>query len=159
MHKEAFQMTYSNKNYLCLSIGIFAVLFVALSTASQFIFFSPVLVFYVSQDSVFNFGLIVVISVLSGIVASMSIYRMRSVKSGLRTGVGFFGSIIGAGAGACSCGPIGFSLVSTIGTVGGTATAFLSNYEIPLRLGSIAILGLTYFISAREITTKCKILK
>jgi hypothetical protein len=142
-----------------LSIGIFTVLLVALSSGSQFIFFSPSLVFYVPQDSAFNFGLIVIISALSGIVASMSIYRIRLAKSGLGTGVGFFGSIIGAGAGACSCGPIGFSLVSTLGTIGGTATAFLSNYEIPLRLGSVAILGLTYFISAKEITAKCKILK
>ncbi|MDE1724951.1 MAG: hypothetical protein KGH76_03510 [Thaumarchaeota archaeon] len=159
MHKETFKVTYSNKNYLYLSIAIFAILLVALGTISQFIFFSPVFVFYIPQDSVFSFGLIVAISLLSGIVASMSIYRMRLIKNGLKSGVGFFGSIIGAGAGACSCGPIGFSLVPALGTVGGTATAFLSNYETPLRLGSIAILGITYFVSAKEITAKCKIVK
>jgi hypothetical protein len=49
--------------------------------------------------------------------------------------------------------------VSTLGAAGRTATAFLSNYEIPLRLASIAVLGFTYFISVKGITSKCKIVK
>ncbi|NHH98553.1 hypothetical protein DYY66_1332 [Candidatus Nitrosotalea sp. FS] len=76
-----------------------------------------------------------------------------------RSGIGFFGSIIGAGAGACSCGSIGFSIVSVFGTIGGTATSFLTNYETPLRLISVAILCYTYYISAKDITVKCKIIK
>ena len=34
---------------------------------------------------------------------------------------GIFGSIIGAAAGACSCGPVGFAVISTFGSVGATA--------------------------------------
>jgi len=32
-----------------------------------------------------------------------------------KMGGGIFGSIIGAAAGACSCGPIGFAVISTFG--------------------------------------------
>lgn len=160
MHKEAFKATYSNKKYLYLSVAIFAILFVSLSAGSQFVFFAPIFVFYVPLGSIVDFALIVIISSLSGIVASMSIYRMRLMRGGLKSGAGFLGSIIGTGAGACSsCGPLGLSVVSIFGAAGGTAIAFLSNYALSLRLGSIAILCLTYFISAKDITSKCKIVK
>lgn len=76
-----------------------------------------------------------------------------------KSGSGFLGSIIGAGAGVCSCGSIGFAVISAFGAVGGTATAFLTNYEIPLRLVSIAILVYTYYVTVKGITAQCKITK
>ena len=45
-------------------------------------------------------------------------------KSTSKIGTSIFGSIIGASAGICSCGPIGFALISTFGAAAGTATAF-----------------------------------
>lgn len=160
MHKEVFKTVYSNKKYLYVSSAIFLVLFVFLSIVSEFIFLSPVFVFNIPVNSIADFVLIVAIALLSGIVTSFSIYRMRMTNKGLKkSGIGFAGSIIGAGAGACSCGSLGFSAVSIFGTIGGTATAFLTNYEMPLRLISIAILCYTYFVSAKDITSKCKIVK
>lgn len=80
--------------------------------------------------------------------------------SGVRkSGAGFLGSMIGASAGVCSCGSIGFAVISAFGAVGGTATAFLTNYEILLRLVSISILVYTYYISVKGITAQCKITK
>lgn len=158
MHKEVFGIVYSNKKYIFLSIAIFAGLFFVLSLLSEFIFLSPSFVFYVPVSGIVDFVLVVAISVLSGIVASFSIYRIRMNK-GLNSSAGFVGSMIGAGAGACSCGPLGFSAISIFGTVGGTATAFLANYETPLRIVSIAILCYTYYVSAKDITAKCKIVK
>ncbi len=139
---------------------IFAGLFVLLSIASGFIFLSPVLIFYVPASSILNFSLIVIIGALSGIVVSLNIFRIRSMHDGIRkSGTGFLGSLIGVSSGACSCGPIGFSLVSNFGILGGTLTAFLANYEIPLRLTSIAILCFSYYFSTRGLTTQCKITK
>lgn len=158
MHKEAFGTVYSNKKYIYLSFIIFAGLFFALSLISEFIFLSPSFVFYVAGSMITDFALVVAISILSGIVASFSVYRIRMNK-GLKSSAGFVGSMIGAGAGACSCGPLGFSAISIFGTVGGTATAFLANYETPLRIVSIAILCYTYYRSAKDITVKCKIIK
>ncbi|HJW20333.1 MAG TPA: hypothetical protein VJ571_07245 [Candidatus Nitrosotalea sp.] len=160
MHKEAFKTVYCNKKYLFISSTIFLVLFVSLSIVSEFIFLSPVFVFNIPVNSIADFALIVVIALLSGIVTSFSIYRIRMTNNGLRkSGIGFAGSIIGASAGACSCGSLGVSAVSIFGTIGGTATAFLTNYEMPLRLASIAILCYTYYASAKDITSKCKIVK
>jgi hypothetical protein len=72
-------------------------------------------------------------------------------------GGGVFGSIIGAAAGACSCGPIGFAVISTFGSVGATATAFLTNYETPIRIIAIAILSITYFTTVKSLKVECKI--
>ncbi len=160
MHKEALHLVFSNKLYLALSVSIFGVLLVSLSIISEFIFFTPVLLFYVPVYEIADFSLIVIVAALSGVVISLSIYRIRMLGSSVRrSGTGFLGSIIGASAGACSCGSIGFAVVSAFGAAGGTLTAFLTNYEIPLRLISIAILVYAYYISVKGITTKCKITK
>lgn len=160
MHKEAFQTVYSKKKYIVLSVTIFSALFVLLSLVSEFIFLSPVFVFYVPPYAIVDFVLIVTIAVLSGIVSSFSIYRIRITNNGMKkSGASFLGPAIGASAGACSCGSLGFSAISIFGTIGGTATAFLTNYETPLRLVSIAILCYTYYASVKDITVKCKISK
>jgi hypothetical protein len=160
LHKEVLKSVYAHKKYLALSVSIFIALLLALSTISQFIFFSPIFVFYVPSNAIFDFSLIVIIAALSGIVISLSIYRVHILSNSVRkSGTGFFGSIIGASAGACSCGPLGFAAVSAFGTAAGTATSFFTNYETPLRLVSIAILGITYYASIKSITAQCKIVK
>jgi len=72
---------------------------------------------------------------------------------------GVLGSILGASAGACGCGPIGFAIISTLGSIGGVATAFLTNYEFPIRIASIAILVLVYYTTSKSILTECIIQK
>lgn len=160
MQRQALGLVFSNKKYIVLSGSIFLVLLFVLSTVSEFIFFSPRFVFYVPIYDAGNFALIVAVAVLSALVTSLSIYRIRMMGSNIRkSGSGFLGSIIGASAGACSCGSVGFAAISAFGTIGGTATAFLTNYEIPLRLVSIAILVYTYYVSVKGITASCKIIK
>ena len=160
MHKEALSLVFSNKRYLALSTAIFSILLISLSIVSGFVFFSPSFLFYVPVYGIANFSLIAIVAALSGLVISLSIYRIRMLGSGVRrSGAGFLGSIIGVSAGACSCGSIGFAVVSAFGAVGVTLTAFLTNYEIPLRLVSIAILGYAYYVSAKGITAQCKITK
>ena len=88
----------------------------------------------------------------------MGIYRIQILKSSKKKmSSGFLGSIIGASAGACSCGSIGFTIISVFGAVGGAATAFLANYEIPLRMLSIGILVITYFYMVKGLNAECKI--
>ncbi|MFZ0184950.1 MAG: hypothetical protein WAL88_08980 [Nitrosotalea sp.] len=160
MHKEVLKRVYSHKKYVVLSISIFVVLLISFSMVSEFIFFSPVFVFYVPTYAIFDFMLIVIIAALSGIVISLGIYRVHILSNSVKkSGTGLFGSIIGASAGACSCGPLGFAAVSTFGTVGGIATSFFTNYETPLRLISVAILCYTYYASVKSITTQCNIIK
>jgi len=115
-------------------------------------------VIHVIEDRTFGFTLLVAISFMSAVVIPMNIYRIRTLqKSTTKIGGSLLGSIIGASAGICSCGPIGFSIISTFGTVAGTATAFLTNYEIPLRLASLGLLCLVYYTTAKSISIECKI--
>lgn len=153
-----FGTIFSNFRYLIFSILIGVGLFVPLSILSEYLFFSPYLVMSVSLDSLLGFVLIVAVSALSGIVVSMNVYRIKLLQqSKSKMGGSLFGSIIGASAGACSCGPLGFAVISTFGTVGGIATSFLSNYEIPIRLASIGILAYTYYATTKSLTFECKL--
>jgi len=88
----------------------------------------------------------------------MNIYRIRllTVKT-RKIGGSILGSLIGASAGACSCGPIGFTVITTFGTAGSVATSFLTEYEIPLRLASIAILLIVLFTTTRSFSVECEI--
>ncbi|MBM3911244.1 MAG: hypothetical protein FJ356_06305 [Thaumarchaeota archaeon] len=125
---------------------------------SEYIFIKPYLVMDIPSDRIIGFSLIVALSVLSGLVIAMNAYRIKILHNQARKmSGGLFGSIIGASAGACSCGPIGFAIISTFGTTGGIATAFVSNYEIPLRLVALAILGFTYYTTTKSLSLECKI--
>lgn len=132
-------------------------MFILISTLSEFVFFEPYFVFFVPDDRTLSFSLAVVVSILSGIVIPMNVYLLKTIQKAKRVGGGFLGSLIGVSAGACSCGPVGFAIISTFGTAGGLATAFLSNYEIPLRLASVAILGVVYYTTTRSLNNNCKI--
>ena len=124
---------------------------------TEYLFFEPFLLFYVPEYEILDFLSIFVICALTGLVLSMSIFRIRFLQAStkkLRTGV--LGSIIGAGAGAC-CGGIGIALISIFGAVGVGATTILTNFEIPLRIISIAILVFTYFMIIKDLNRECKV--
>jgi hypothetical protein len=86
----------------------------------------------------------------------MNVYRVKILQKVSKASGGFLGSLIGASAGACSCGPVGFAIISTFGTAGGIATAFLASYEIPLRIISTGILGYVYYVTAKSLSVECK---
>ena len=153
-----FKLVFSSYPYVPLAGIIFVCMFVPLSIISEFLFIEPFVIFNVIEDRITSFVLIVFISLMSAIVIPMNIYRIRTLqKSTAKIGGSIVGSIIGASAGICSCGPIGFSIISTFGTVAGTATAFLTNYEIPLRLASLLLLCLVYYTTVKSISIECKI--
>ena len=149
---------FSSYPYVLVAGIIFVCMFIPLSILSEFLFIEPFFVIHVIEDRAFGFTLLVAISFMSAVVIPMNIYRIRTLqKSTTKIGGSLLGSIIGASAGICSCGPIGFSIISTFGTVAGTATAFLTNYEIPLRLVSLGLLCLVYYTTAKSISIECKI--
>ena len=152
------KLVFSRYSYSIIAVVIFVSMLIPLSILSGFIFTEPFFIFHVTEASSFSFVLIIGVSVMSAIVIPMNVYRIKTLqKSTSKIGGSVIGSIIGASAGICSCGPIGFSIISTFGTVAGTAAAFLTNYEIPLRIGSIALLCLVYYTTTRSISSECKI--
>lgn len=155
---QTLRWVFSNFRYLVLAILISVGLFIPLSIISEYIFISPYIIMNIPIDRVLGFTLIVAVSVLSGIVVSMNVYRIKLLQQNKnKIGGSLFGSIIGASAGACSCGSLGFAAISTFGAIGGVATSFLSNYEIPLRILSIGILVYTYYTTTKSLNVECKI--
>jgi len=149
---------FSSTAYTILAGVIFFGMVIPLLMLSEFLFVEPFFTFHIPYGQTFGFVLILAVSVMSAIVIPMNVYRIRTLqKSTSKIGGGVLGSIIGASAGICSCGPIGFALISTFGAAAGTATAFLTNYEILLRLGSVGILCLVYYTTTRSISSECKI--
>jgi len=131
---------------------------VLLLIVSEFIFLEPYFVTHIPSGSELGFILIITLSALSALVIPMNLFRITNLKNSKQKMSGsIFGSIVGSAAGACSCGPIGFAVISTFGSVGATATAFLTNYEIPIRVVAIAILLITYFTTIKSLKTECKV--
>ena len=155
--ENSFKLVFSNYRYSTISILITLGLFFSLSIVSEYLFIEPYVVFAVYPDTAFNFSLIVVISILAGMVVSMNIFRVKLIKKIRKIGTSITGTVVGASAGACSCGPIGFTVITTFGTSGSIASSFLTNYEIPLRLISIGILFLVLLTTMRSLSTECKI--
>jgi hypothetical protein len=155
---QMIKFVFSNFKYVILAIGIFVPMLIGLLILSEYIFLEPYVVSHIPSGSELGFVLIVALSALSALVIPMNIFRINILKSSKqKMGGGVFGSIIGAAAGACSCGPVGFAVISTFGSVGATATAFLTNYEIPIRSLAIVILVITYFTTVKSLKIECKI--
>ena len=152
------KLVYSNFKYVILASIIFVSMLIGLLILSEYIFLEPYVVAHLPSGSEFGFVLIVILSALSALVIPMNIFRINILKSSKRKmGGGIFGSIIGAASGVCSCGPVGFAIISTFGSVGATATAFLTNYEIPIRIIAIAILAVTYFTTVKSLKVECNL--
>ena len=131
---------------------------VGLLILSEYVFLDPYVAGHIPEGTEFGFLLIIVLSGLSALVLPMNIYRINILKNSTgKIGGSVFGSFIGAAAGACSCGPIGFAIISTFGSVGATSMAFLTNYEIPIRLAAIGLLAITYYTTIKSLRVECKL--
>ena len=156
---QMIKLVFVDYRYIILSVAIFVGMLIPLSIISEFIFFEPYIIAQIPSGGEISFFLILVVSALSGLVLAMNVYRINVFRNSPKKKMsgGIFGSLIGAAAGACSCGPIGFAVSSTFGAAGGIATAFLVNYEIPIRLVAIAILAYTYYATVKSLAVECKI--
>ena len=155
---EIFKIIFSNFKFLLLSLIIFSSMLFILLFISEFIFLEPYFVTHIPSGSELGFILIVILSGLSALVIPMNLFRIINLKNSKQKMSGsIFGTIVGSAAGACSCGPIGFAVISTFGSVGATATAFLTNYEIPIRIIAIGILVITYFTTIKSLKSECEV--
>ncbi|MFM9875254.1 MAG: hypothetical protein ACKVN8_02615 [Nitrosarchaeum sp.] len=149
---------FSNPIYIVLTSTIFTLMLISLLILSGYVFLEPYLVGNIQKGTEFGFVLIILLSFLSALVIPMNIYRINILKKSKTKITGsIFTSFIGAATGACSCGPIGFTLVSSFGSIGATALSFLTNFEIPIRIFSIGLLGLTYFTTIKSLKIECNI--
>ena len=155
---QSIKLVFSNFIYVLLSAVIFVSMTIGLLVLSEYVFLYPYIVSHLPSGTELGFALILILSAMSALVIPMNIFRINILKSSKqKMSGGVVGSIIGAAAGACSCGPVGFAVISTFGSVGATATAFLTNYETPIRIMAIAILIVTYFTTVKSLKLECNI--
>lgn len=145
---------FAEPAYSAMAAAVFTSMLVLMLAASGFVFFEPYVVGHVPPGSEANLATIIALSGVSAVVIPMNVYglRARAGKPG-----GFFGSAFGAAAGACGCGPAGFALVSALGPAGAAASAFLANYETPLRVAAIGVMLVSWWASARSIRAACRV--
>ena len=108
---NTFGIVYSKPSYILIATGIFFLLFIPLIIISEFLFLEPFLVFSMYPETTLSFFLIATLSFLSSLAVSMNIYRVKLIKETKKIGSSIIGTIIGASAGACSCGPVAFSVI------------------------------------------------
>src|SRR5215831_9985558 len=151
----AFNVVFSNPVYIGIAAAVFTIFWIIFNVFDQLLFFSPVVTFYLPDDAITGFIITNITSVLMGILVAMNVYVIRTSKIKSDRSL-FSGSILGIASSACaSCSSIGFLIISTLGGVGIFATDFLTNYQIPLRLVSIAILLWALYSVHNKITKPC----
>ena len=151
----SFKMVFHDRLYIAIAAAVFTIFWIAFNIFDQLLFFSPVVTFYLPDDSTPGFILANITSVLMGILVAMNVYVIRNSKLKLDKSL-FSGSILGIASSACaSCSSIGFLVISTFGGFGILATDFLTNYQTPLRIISIGILLWALYSVHSKITKPC----
>lgn len=152
----AMQIVFTQRSYIALAAAISAGFFVLFSTLDEYLFFSPILVFHVPQDAIANFLLSVAITTLLGIVISMNVYMFEKMHVDLKGSSSWLsGSFVATATGVCGCTSLGFAIISTFGGAGILASSFLTNYQIPLRIVSLAILFAAYYSARKNMIKTC----
>ena len=155
---QSMRIVFTQKKYAALGIIVFIIMALLLLSASEFVFFEPYVTGHIPQGDELDFVLIITISVFSALVIPLgllSILHARRARKGLASSV--TGTSIGIIAGACSCGPLGFVLAVSLGTVGSSFASFLTIYDTHLRLVSICALLISFYTLSSVITRECKI--
>src|ERR687891_2353679 len=153
----SIRIVFSNSAYIILAGAIAIGFWILFSVFDQLLFFLPVLVFYLPHDAITGFILSNITAVIMGIVISMNVYMLKHSKLKISKSL-FSGSTIGILSSTCaSCSSLGFLLISILGCAGMALSTFLSNYQTPLRIVSIALLLWAYYSVSIRLTRACKV--
>ncbi|MGB6626822.1 MAG: hypothetical protein WBE61_01665 [Nitrososphaeraceae archaeon] len=155
----SIKIVFNSWIYIVLAGAVTAIFWIIFNIFDQLLFFSPVFVFYLPDDAFVGFVLSNITAILLGIMVSMNIYVLRhSHRSGTSFASFFSGSTISVLSSTCaSCSSLGFLLVSILGGAGVTASTILSNYQMPLRIVSIALLIWAFYSTSNKLTKNCSI--
>jgi hypothetical protein len=152
-----FGMVFSSDRlYVAIAAAVFATFWIVLNVFDQLLFFSPVVTFYLPDDTITGFILTNITSVLMGILVAMNVYIFRnSIRLKFDKSI-FSGSLLAIASSACaSCSSIGFLVTSTFGGFGIVTIDLLTNYQTPLRVISIVILLWALYHVQNKIIKPC----
>ncbi|MEM2759904.1 MAG: hypothetical protein QXU32_08095 [Nitrososphaerales archaeon] len=157
---DVMRLVFSNKINVVIALSISSSFFVIFNILDEHLFFSPVVAFYVSPDAYTNFVLSTAIITLLGIVISMHSYSFSAVGASLKEKSALLsGSFVAIATGACGCSSLGFAIISAFGGTGIAATSFLTTYQSPLRIASLAVLIYAYYSVRKIIIRNCTVRK
>ena len=157
----AFKIVYGSNPiiYIGLSVLVFVLFWIFFNVFDELLYFTPIFYFYIPDDAIVGFILSTASAILLGVVIPMNIYLLRNSSIKLDKSL-ISSSFLTLITSVCaSCSSIGFLIISTFGSAGIIATAFLTNYQIPLRLVSLGILVLALYTVCRRIVNSCSINK
>ncbi len=147
--------------YFSAALGV-SVLFGALFLYfNQFLFFAPYFIFYVTPDGFGLLALNLLLSALSGVVITLSIFQLRNIPRVPKGQgkVGLTGIAIAIVAGACPCYYL-VPLLAVAGGAGGTLAAvsiIFEAYQLPIKVLSVVLLaGVTYTLE-RSLRASCAV--
>ena len=158
MRLLVFQI-FRNSVYVVAAVAIMIGYSVILLFFDQFLFIQPYFVAYAPANSLGLLVIDLVLSVLTGFVATVSIHEIKSnanqARGAMRAGlIGVFAAVF---AGACPC----YYLVPMLAVAGGFGGVvgltgiFFSIYQIPIKLISIIILLAACYGLEKAARTKC----
>jgi hypothetical protein len=156
------RIVFSSALYIALTIAIAVGFWIIFNVFEQLLFFWPVWVFYLPEDAVIGvigFVLTNITAILIGILVSMNVYVIKHSRLKITKSSSLFsGTSLSILSSTCiSCSSIGFLLISTFGGLGIVVSNFLSTYQIPLRIISIAILLFALYSIHIRITKSCTV--
>lgn len=156
---DAFKIVYSSNPilYFGLAVLVFSLFWIFFNVVDELLYFTPILYFYVPGDATMGFILSTASALLLGVVVPMNIYLLRNSSIKLYRALISSSFLTIVTSFCASCSSIGFIIISTFGSAGIIATAFLTNYQIPLRLVSLGILILALYTVCRRIISSCSI--
>jgi len=152
----SMKVVFSSPMYILVAIAVAIPFWILFNVFDQLIFFEPIWIFYLPVDAITGFILTTMISIIMGILISMNIYVIRHSKLKISRESLFSGSSVSIISSMCSsCSSVGFFLISTFGIIGIIATNLLTNYQIPLRVISVAILIFALYSIHKRIVQNC----
>ncbi|HXG08052.1 MAG TPA: hypothetical protein VNI77_12090 [Nitrososphaera sp.] len=155
----ALNIVFSNKAHVALTVVVGCVFWMIFNVLDGILLLSPLAFYYpIPDDAIIGFLLSFITASLVGVVVSMNVYLFRSMNTGVTKISLLSGSTLGTVSSVCAgCSSVGFYLATTFGTAGVTASTFLSNYQLPLRLLAVGLLIWAYYVARRRITKSCSI--
>ena len=152
----AVKIVFSIPVYILIATGVTIPFWILFNYFDQLIFFKPIWIFYLPEDAVTGFILTTLVSILIGMLISMNIYAIKNSKLKISRKSLFSGSSISIISSVCgSCSSVSFLLISTFGSIGIIASNLLANYQIPLRIISVAILIFALYYINKRIVQGC----
>lgn len=126
-----------------------------------FYFTSPYFVVFIDPTRVPSLLIDLGISALSGIVLTLSVFEIRTLSgsNNLYRKTGLLGIVAAFVAGACPCYYL-VPLLAVAGGAGGVLASLgilLSSNQVPIKLGSIALLVSTALIQERSLRAACEL--